>query len=251
MKKNFILCDLEATGNRTHDKIIELGLMICQSSLNDPTPKIYSEYNSTDAEMMIEAMEIHHITPDMLRDKKPLKDTDGYKILNSFNRQNNIFISHDISSDLKLLHREGFVNQMKIIDTLKCTKHLFGELDAYRLQYLRYKLALYKDEPRMSEQYTVNIKAHNALSDLLVMKLLLSKLINEIENTYYTSNEETIIKKLIELSITPVLIKRFQFGKYKGEYIEDIVHDDYRYIEWMRDTLTLDEDMKYTLAYYL
>lgn len=255
MKKNYILCDLEATGNRDQDRIIELGLMLCQNSLDDPTPKICCERNATDIKMMVEAMEIHHITPDMLKDKKPLIDTEGYKSLNKLNTPANLLIAHDAPSDLKLLKREGFDNHMQVIDTLKCTKHLYGDLDAYRLQYLRYKLTLYKEEYSELQKYahidSIEIKAHNALSDVIVMKLLLSKLIAKTKAIHKTSTEDETINKLIKLSATPVLIKKFQFGKYKGEYIEDIVHNDYQYIVWMRERLTLDEDMKYTLDFYL
>ena len=240
----YILCDLEATGNREQDRIIELGMMVCHDSLYRDSVELYRQRNSTEVEMMCEAMEVHHIIPDMLKEEKPFKETEGYRRLRDLNSRENILIAHDISSDLKLLQKEGFINQMRLIDTLKCSRHLYGELDAFRLQYLRYKLELYKEEASQSKQYSIEIKAHDALSDVVVMKLLLLKLLSKIE-------EEDAIERLIELSSTPIVIKKFQFGKYKGEYIDEVAQRDYRYIEWMRDTLTLDEDMKYTLDFYL
>lgn len=247
----YILCDLEATGNREHDRIIELGMIVYHNSLYRDSAEVYTQRNSTEVEMMCEAMEVHHITPDMLKREKPFKETEGYARLHDLNKSENILIAHDLSSDLKLLQKEGFVNQMRLIDTLKCSRQLYGELDAFRLQYLRYKLELYKEEPSQSKQYSIEIQAHNALSDVVVMKLLLLKLLSKIQKKNNLLLEEEAIELLIELSSTPILIKKFPFGKYKGEYIDEIAQSDYRYIEWMRDTLTLDEDMKYTLDFYL
>ncbi len=59
------------------------------------------------------------------------------------------------------------------------------------------------------------------------------------------------MKKLAELTQTPVLMKTFKFGKYKGSEIEEIANEDMGYLKWMRKTLDLDEDMTYTLDYYL
>jgi len=53
--------------------------------------------------------------------------------------------------------------------------------------------------------------------------------------------------KLEELTRTPVMMKSFKFGKYKGEEITDIARSDAGYIRWMLKSLELDEDLKYTL----
>ena len=83
------------------------------------------------------------------------------------------------------------------------------------------------------------------------MKILLSRLISEAKKQFGLTQDIEIINKLIGLSTTPVFLKKFKFGKYKGEYIEEIANSDFGYINWMRDTLKLDDDMKYTLDYYL
>ncbi|MBL0721995.1 MAG: hypothetical protein JJV88_05390 [Sulfurovum sp.] len=80
------------------------------------------------------------------------------------------------------------------------------------------------------------------------MKLLLSKLFIEVKKQY---PEYNIMQKLAELTNTPVLIKIFKFGKYKGENIEQIFSEDISYLKWMRKNLDLDEDMKYTLDCYI
>ncbi len=247
----YIFCDLEATGNRDQDRIIQLGLMIFEKSINTDPVYIFNELNSTDADMMSEAMELHNITPEMLIGKNDLFSTEGYKTLQELNLPKNVFIAHDAPSDLKMLKKEGFANKLTVIDTLKCTKHLFPDLDTHRLQFLRYDLELYKDEITLAETMNITLKAHDAISDIVVTKLLLKKLIKETENQFGITSESVVVEKLIELSSARVLFQRFNFGKYKGEYIEDVVHSDYDYVLWMRDTLKLDEDMKYTLDYYL
>jgi len=249
MGSKLILCDIEATGNRADDRIIQIGLMILDEG--GDTIEIYNELNKTDKTMMYEAMEVHHITPKMLRDKRELRDTDGYQRLIELNSRDHIFIAHDANSDLSMLKREGIYIEMSTIDTLRCTKHLFGELDAYRLQYLRYRLGLYKSEPEEIERLQVSIEPHDALGDAIVMKILLDRLILEINKKHGCIGRDYAIEKLITLSSTPVKIERFAFGKYKGEYIDEISHSDYRYLEWIYHNLELDEDMEYTLGLFL
>ncbi len=251
MSKKYILCDIEATGNRADDAIIQLGMMILHGSLQSDEIEIYNELNSSNKVMMYEAIEVHHITPEMLVGKRELTSTDGYKSLQELNCIDNVLIAHDAPSDISMLKREGIDIDMKIIDTLRCTKHLFADLDAYRLQYLRYRLGLYKDEFMIGQMLGMDIMPHEALSDVVVMKLLLHRLSSQVESKHGCKDEDEIVQKLIHLSSTPVRIERFAFGKYKGDHIEEIAHNDYRYIEWMYDNLKLDDDMQYTLELYL
>jgi hypothetical protein len=69
-----------------------------------------------------------------------------------------------------------------------------------------------------------------------------------ISISLYFARHYTILAKL---TITPVLLNIFKFGKYKDRFIEDIAREDLKYIEWMRKNLEFDEDMRYTLDYYL
>lgn len=80
------------------------------------------------------------------------------------------------------------------------------------------------------------------------MKLLLSELVKRTQETFVGENP---MKKLAELTQTPVLMKTFKFGKYKDREIEEICKADKGYINWMQNNMDLDEDMRYTLEYYL
>ncbi len=247
----YILCDLEATGNREQDRVIQLGLMVFDKNIDSDPEYISNELNFTYANMMSEAIELHHITPEILTGKKDLHDTEGYKKLCELNIPENIFIAHDAPSDLRMLLKEGFETKMNVIDTLKCSCHLFDDLDAHRLQYLRYELSLYKKEKYLVENLNIRLKAHDAIADAIVMRILLEKLIDEAKKKFGILSDTEAIDKLIELSNMPALLKKFRFGKYKGQSVEEIACMDYDYIHWMRNNLKLDDDMKYTLDYYL
>jgi hypothetical protein len=107
---------------------------------------------------------------------------------------------------------------------------------------------LYKQENAEAQKLGITIKAHDAIGDVLVMKLLLSHLVKLTQEEYAGINP---MQKLAELTQTPVLMQTFKFGKYKDQSIEEIASSDMGYLKWMRNNLELDEDMKYTLDYYL
>ena len=47
----YILCDIEATGNQKNDRIIQLGLMILEDTINSKPLKIYNELNFVDVDI--------------------------------------------------------------------------------------------------------------------------------------------------------------------------------------------------------
>jgi DNA polymerase-3 subunit epsilon/exodeoxyribonuclease X len=144
-----------------------------------------------------------------------------------------------------MLKKEGFSNNFTLIDTLRCAKHLYPELPYHRLQYIRYALELYKIAEQEAKHLNVVIKAHDAIGDVLVMKLFLRKLVVKCSEIYPDFNA---MEKLAELTKTPVFIQTFKFGKYKGANIKEVASKDIGYLQWMRSNMQdLDEDMRYTL----
>lgn len=242
---HYILFDTETTGNQANDRIIQVGAVIVKSK---DSFEVFDEYCSTDIPIAVEAMEVHNITPDIIADKPPYKNTGFAKRIEELNSNENYLIAHNINFDLNMIEKEGFENKLQLIDTLRCAKHIFPDQPYHRLQYLRYSLGIYKDEEDESKKLGVSVKAHDAIGDVLVLKLLFSKLIQELKND---SSEINPLERMIELTKTPVLMKQFKFGKYKGYDIGKIAKDDIGYIKWMRNNLDLDEDMTYTLDYYL
>uniref|UniRef100_UPI0040479469 exonuclease domain-containing protein n=1 Tax=Aliarcobacter sp. TaxID=2321116 RepID=UPI0040479469 len=237
----YVLFDTETTGNQEEDKVIQFGAMIV-----DQKGKVeaYDELCSTDIDIKLEAMEVHNITPDLLIGKPKATETIFYKRLEELNASENYLIAHNISFDMGMIKKEGFVNQYQIIDTLRCAKHLFPELPYHRLQYIRYALELYKIEEAEASKHNITIKAHDAIGDVLVMKLFLTKLVGKCREIYPDYNP---IEKLVDLTKTPVFIKTFKFGKYKGKDVEQVAREDSGYLNWMRSNMELDEDLKYTL----
>jgi DNA polymerase-3 subunit epsilon/exodeoxyribonuclease X len=177
----YVLFDTETTGNRDDDKVIQFGAMIL-----DQKGKVeaFNEFCSTDVDIKTEAMEVHNITPDMLVGKPKATETTFYKKLEELNTSENFLIAHNISFDMGMVVKEGFVNQYRLIDTLRCAKHLFSDLPYHRLQYLRYELELYKTEEAEAAKHNITIKAHDAIGDVLVMKLFLSKLVGKCREIY-------------------------------------------------------------------
>ncbi len=241
----YVLFDTETTGNQEQDRIIQVGAMIVHSKDNI---EIFDELCSAPVPINIEAMEIHNITPDVIENQPSYAETTFSKKVLELNIKDNYLIAHNISFDLGMIEKEGFKNNYTLIDTVRCAKHLLPDSPYHRLQYLRYSLELYKTEQAEASKLGITIKAHDAIGDVLVMKLLLSKLVLLTQEKFPGINP---MKKMAELTQIPVKMKIFKFGKYKGREKEEISKEDMGYIKWMRKNLDLDEDMMFTLNYYL
>lgn len=240
----YILFDTETTGAGEKDRIIQVGAMIVHGKDNI---EVIDELCSTEVPITIEAMAIHNITPDVIKNQPSYAELNFTKKLEEYNAAENYLIAHNISFDLTMIEKEGFQNSYTLIDTLRCAKHLIDEMPSHALQYLRYALELYKTEGAEAAKLGVTIKAHDAIGDVLVMKLLLSELVKRTQSKYPGQNP---MIKLAELTQTPVLLKTFKFGKYKDREIAEICKADSGYINWMKNNMDLDEDMLFTLNHY-
>lgn len=242
----YVLFDTETTGTSDEDRIIQIGIMIVHDK---NTYEVFDELCSTTLPIKLEAMSVHHITPDMIEGKPKFNDTKSLENLLKYNNEENYLIAHNINFDLGMLKKEGFENKYTLIDTLRCAKHLYDDIPMHKLQYLRYALELYKTEDEEAKKLNITIKAHDAIGDVLVMKLFLSKLVQKVKEKFVDTNP---MAKLAELTKTPVLIKTIKFGKYKDCEIEEVAKKDSGYLIWMRNNMQdLDEDMKFTLDNYI
>jgi DNA polymerase-3 subunit epsilon/exodeoxyribonuclease X len=237
----YVLFDTETTGNKDDDRIIQIGAMIVDAKA---PIEVYDELCSSEVEIKLEAMEVHNITPDVIVGKPKAVETTVYNKILELNNHSNYLIAHNISFDLGMMEKEGFLNQYKLIDTLRCAKHLYQDLPYHRLQYLRYALDLYKEEDAEAAKNNITIKAHDAIGDVLVMKLFLSKLVAKCREVYPDYNP---MEKLEDLTKTPVFIKTFKFGKHRGRDTAEVAQEDMGYLNWMQKNMDLDEDLKYTL----
>ena len=241
MMPKYVLFDTETTGGNEEDRIIQIGSMIVDAK--EPI-EVFDELCSCEIPIKLEAMEVHNITPDLIEGKPKFIDSKFYNRLNELNSSENFLIAHNLPFDLGMLEKEGFKNSFTLIDTLRCARHLLVDSPYHRLQYLRYSLELYKSELEEANKHNITIKAHDAIGDVLVMKLLLSKLVTLAKEQFPQNNPMQV---LAQLTKQPIFVKTFKFGKYKGRSIEEICDEDIGYINWFMDNMELDEDMKYTL----
>lgn len=239
----FVLLDTETTGAGEGDRIIQLGFLVLQGKSVD----VYNDLCSTDVPIGYGAMEVHGITPEQIEGKPSCPDTDAFKALQTLNAPDNVMIIHNAPFDLGMLAKENFTSRMRLIDTLRCAKHLFDEEDSHRLQYFRYRLGLYKNEKAEADALGIVVKAHDAIGDVLVLKLFLTELRKRLSERFGDVNP---IDKMVELTQTPVYItKPLKFGKHKGKTLSEIVDADRGYLSWMLANMeNLDEDMKYSIA---
>jgi len=241
----YIILDTETTGTEEQDRVIQLGYMV----LGAKETEVHNEFCSSDIEIKFPAMEVHGITPEMIANKPTCKDSTAYKRLLELNTPENYMIIHNAPFDLKMLEKEGFDTQMKVIDTLRVAKHIFEEEEAHRLQYFRYKMGLYKQEEAEAQKLGIEVKAHDAIGDVLVLKLFLTELKKAVQQKYPNENP---VEKMVDLTNTPILVKTFRFGKHKGKTLQEVAQEDAGYLRWMLKSMdTLDDDMRYSIEYYL
>jgi len=241
----YIILDTETTGVSDNDRVIQLGYIV----LGVNPIEVHNKFNSSDVPISFGAMEVHGITPDLLKGKPNCTETSAYKRLLELNTHDNYLIIHNAPFDIKMLEKEGFSTQMKVIDTLRVAKHVLPDEDAHRLQYFRYKMELYKEEEKEAAALGIVVKAHDAIGDVLVLKLLLSKLKSAVSAAFPSENP---VEKMVDLTNTPILVKIFRFGKHKGKELEEVAREDAGYLRWMLTSMeNLDDDMRYSINYYL
>lgn len=237
----YILLDTETTGAGEKDRIIQLGYMV----LDKNDTQVYNDFCSSEVPISYGAMEVHNITPEMIENKPACTQTKAYTKLQELNTSANYIIIHNAKFDLGMLAKEGFECQMQLIDTLRIAKHLLPDEEAHRLQYFRYKMGLYKQEEAEAKRLGIEIKAHDAIGDVLTLKLLLTELRKLVQKKF--PNEESVAK-MVELTKTPIFIEKFRFGKYKDKTLEEVALQDPGYLDWMLNKMeNLDDDLRYSI----
>ena len=276
-----IFFDTETTGVDAEDQIIQIGAIITDTKGELYKQGVYDELCSTKIPIKLQAMSTHGIRQSELEGKPEFQKTKFWEELNELNASENYLIAHNLPFDLGMLKKHNFKNECQLIDTLKCAMHLYdvkvphvsaglNQIDLieeeileknntivpnYKLQTFRYKLFSKEEEQIEAEKYGVAIKAHDAIGDVLVLKMFLKKLFILAKNTYNLQNGE-VMDKLVELSSKPIKLNMFLFGKYRGMSFEDIFQTDRGYLEWLlreQDKMgdKCDTNLKYTLMEWL
>ena len=235
--------DIEATGiDLEKDRAIQIAFL----KKDGENITASSDLCYTDLKMSYAAMGVHHITPEMIEEEFWPYETDTFRELEKENRESNYFISHGNELDLAMLANEELEIKMKCIDTDKCARHLLKDAEDYKLQTLRYQYGLYKKENEVAEGLGIGeVRAHDAMSDVLWHYLLFDLLLGRVEGD---------VDKLVELTETPVLLEKITFGKYKNKNMtfEELFATDPGDFIWMYNNIAKDwPDLEYTVEHWL
>ena len=223
----FIFLDTETTGTGE-------GGRLCQIAFKTEAGLIVNELFNPGKPISVEAMSIHHITNEMVKDKLQFKNSEAWKKLTGlFADTRNIMIAHNAKFDKGMLRKED-IHPQKTICTYKMARFLDkdGIISQYSLQYLRYYLSL-----------NIDASPHDALGDILVLEALFKRIHAKVTQEFGVD----AIGKMIELTNNPILLPRMPFGKHKGVKFEKIPVD---YLQWLSGT-DLDEDMAFTVKHHI
>lgn len=220
-----IFLDVETTGVEDTDYLCQVGYKfgdeIKESLFKPPNP------------IGIQAMSVNHITNEMLEDKPAFKGSDFAKELQEKFIDDCVLIAHNANFDRGFLLREDMVLPSRFVCTMKLAHEYDKDaiFEKHNLQYLRYFFKL---------KFDFKVNPHEAVNDVLVL-----------EQLYKFFCDHFTLDQMIEISSKPILLKRMQFGKYKGEFWKDVAEKDFDYLLWMRKTLKMNENLEFTLDYYL
>lgn len=231
-----LFLDTETTGNMPKDYLCQLCYKV--------EGKLVSELYKPQTLIGIESMAIHHITNEMVADKPAFKESPEYTELQKMLSDEAVLIAHNAKFDIGMIEKEGLVVK-KHIDTYRIARYLDedSKIPSYRLQYLRYFLGI-----------VIDATAHDAKGDVLVLEQLFERLLTKLMEKE-SLDKDAAIERMIEISATPVIFKMFNFGKYKGKTIEEVVATDRNYCMWLltekRKTPADEEDWIYTLETFM
>ncbi len=176
----FIFLDTETTGTDEDDRL-------CQIAFKTEAGLIVNELFNTGKPISVEAMSIHHITNQMVKDKPQFKNSGAWKKLTElFEDSSNIIVAHNAMFDEGMLEKED-IHPQKTICTYKMARFLDkdGIIPQYNLQYLRYYLNL-----------NIDASPHDALGDILVLEALFKRIHTKAKDDFGTE----AIDKMIEVT---------------------------------------------------
>ena len=188
------------------------------------------------------ASAVHHITNEMVKDKPAFTASPDFKTIKElFENKDSVLVAHNMPFDQAMIKKEGIIPAQTIC-TLRVARHLDreGKLAKHNLQFLRYALGI-----------EIEATAHDALGDVLVMEQLYYRLLKKIIEEDKV-DEEDAVRKMIEISSHPSLMRTISFGKHAGKKVADLVETERGYLEWLlAEKLKSDrndEDWIYTLS---
>ena len=245
LDRDLIFFDIESTGlNVMRDRILQIAFMKFPKDGGEPI----------ELEMMInpgipiseEAMNVHGITPDMLRNKPGFKDVAEklFKFIGTADLSGYNSDRFDIPMLMEEFHRYGY------------------DLEIEKRRTIDVQKIFYKMEPRTLKAalkfYTGKdlTDAHDALADVrATVEVLIGQLEKydgvdhvdgddnvtpaPIRNDMKSLSAFTFDKRMVDvtqrLKYNPDGEIVFNFGKYTGKKVRDIISNDKQYYAWIMD----------------
>ena len=237
MRKTIIL-DTETTGTAQADRICQLSYLVCDEQ--GEILEIHKDLCTPPLSISFEAMAIHHITPEALIGTPSCVETTAFKRLIELNTPDNLIVIQNAEFDLGMLAKEELNSQMQLVDTFRVLRACHPLDTPHGLQVKRYQWGLYHKEQALIDKLGIEIKAHDALGDVIVLKHLYERLL-----------EEHAIDSMIELCSQPIILEYIPFGKHKGKRFEEVALDARNDLRYMLENFDLDGDLRATLVHYL
>ena len=198
-----LFLDTETTGNGPEDRLCQvcwkLGESLVVENFKPPIP------------ISVKAMSVTHITNEMVANEPPFEGSDTQTELQKL-LDANILVAHNALFDIDMLQKEG-MQVSRFIDTLRLVRYLDTEeeIPEYGLQYLRYHFGI-----------DVHADAHSAEGDVIVLEAVFNHLYDMAAAKAEGKSREEILEGMVAVSNRPSLIRRFPFGKHRGELVTDI-----------------------------
>ncbi len=233
-----IILDTETTGVLEEDRICQLSYLVVNE--NGEIEEVHDDLCTPPLPIKFESMVIHHITPEQIEGKPSCVETNAFARLHELNTPENLMVIQNAVFDLDMLAKEGFVSNMQLIDTFRVMRAKIPLDTPHGLQHKRYQYGLYKKEQAIIDSLGIEVRAHDALGDVIVLKNLFDHLANDYS-----------VEEMVTLCSEPIVLEYMVFGKHKGKRIEEVALNDRRSIEYMLSTFDLDEDMKHSFAYWM
>ena len=230
-----IILDTETTGTLEEDRICQLSYVVV--NIDSEIEEVHNELCMPPLDIKFDAMAIHHITPEMIDGKVTCVDTTAYQRLCELNTPENLIVIQNAKFDLDMLAKEGFASQMQLVDTFRILRAKYPLDTPHGLQHKRYQWGLYKEEQSIIDALGIEIKAHDALGDVIVLKNLFDRLL-----------QEQSLQDMIDLCRGPILLEYMPMGKFKGQSFSELAIQERNTLHYMLDTFDLDEDLYYTIT---
>ncbi len=239
-KQDLIFLDTETTGTGPEDRLCQVAYSFAGSE--------YEGLFRPPIPISLDAMVVTRITNRMVEECPSFSGSVMHRNLEQIFADGGVLVAHNALFDAEMLGREG-VTMGASIDTYKLAHYFDSEgiIPKYSLQYLRYYYDLEVNDAN----------AHSALGDVRVLIVLFERYFTQMLESL--GDEQRALQEMIRISTEPILLKRFNFGKYTGQEVKQVAHDDLGYLAWLLNQKVMarergednDENWIYTLDRYV